>query len=66
MDRNYPRNDWDTAAKAAAMLRQNGINFPALDLLIAAVACREKVPLMSKDGNFVMIRNHTMPALQLM
>ena len=59
-------DDWDTAAKAAAMLRQKGRNFPALDLLIAAVACREKVLLVSKDGHFVMIRDHAMPALQLM
>lgn len=58
--------NWDTAAQVAAILHQKGINFPALDLLIAAVACAGKVPLLSRDGHFLMIRDHALPGLQLM
>ena len=58
--------DWDAAARVAAILRQKGLNFPALDLLIAVVACAGKVPLLSRDGHFTMIRDHALPALSLM
>ncbi len=58
--------DWDTAAEVGAALRRKGMNFPALDLLIAVVACAGRVPLLNRDGHFTMIRDHALPTLQLM
>lgn len=58
--------DWDTASQAAAVLRGKGMNFPALDLLIAAMACAGKFRLLCRDGHFAMIRDHALPALGLL
>ena len=56
----------DAASQVAAVLRRKGMNFPVPDLLIAAVAGAGKFPLISRDGHFAMIRDHALPALQLM
>ena len=44
--------DWDIAAQVAAILRRKGMIFPALELLVAAVACAGKVPLLRPGGAF--------------
>ena len=56
---------WDKAAQSAAALRAKGLNFPALDLLIATVAHSENLPLLAKDAHFEMIRESSMPELKL-
>jgi len=56
---------WDEASQRGAELRAKGLNFPAIDILIATVACSEKIPLLAKDAHFEMIRVNTMPELQI-
>ncbi len=56
---------WDTAAELAGKLRQKGLSFPALDLLIATVAEQEKMPLLNCDAHFSRIRDHVLPKLIL-
>ena len=57
---------WDKASKHGAALRVKGLNFPALDLLIATVAHSENIPLLAKDAHFEMIRINAMPELKLL
>ena len=57
---------WDKAARCGAALRAKGLNFPSLDILIAAVAHSEKVPLLAKDAHFETIRQHVLPELKLL
>lgn len=56
---------WDEASQRGAALRTKGLHFPALDLLIATVACSEKIPLLAKDAHFEMIRVNSLPELKL-
>ncbi len=57
---------WDSAAGIAADLRLKGLSFPALDLLIATVACMEKLPLLARDAHFVAIREQALPKLKIL
>jgi predicted nucleic acid-binding protein len=54
---------WDRAADLAGKLRAKGLNFPALDLLIATVASAEKFPLLARDAHFPAIRDAVLPDL---
>lgn len=56
---------WDLASRLGAELRVKGLNFPALDLLIAAVASAEKIPLLTCDTHFTTIRDQVLPVLLL-
>ncbi len=56
---------WDRAADLAGELRVKGLNFPALDLLIATVASAEKLPLLARDAHFSAIRDAVLPDLIL-
>lgn len=57
---------WDQAAGYASKLRLKGLNFPALDLIIATVANSDKIPLLARDAHFSLIRDHILPDLQLL
>lgn len=56
---------WDHAAGLAATLRVKGLNFPALDLVIASVAFSEGRKLLTTDGHFTRIRDEVLPGLAL-
>lgn len=56
---------WDHAASLAATLRVKGLNFPALDLVIASVAFSEGWKLLTTDGHFTRIRDEVLPGLEL-
>ncbi len=56
---------WDHAAGLAAALRGKGLNFPALDLMIASVAFSEGWKLLTTDGHFTRIRDEVLPGLEL-
>jgi predicted nucleic acid-binding protein len=56
---------WDAAAEHGAALRLKGLNFPAMDLLIATVACAEALPLIARDAHFSSIKNQVLPDLVL-
>jgi len=56
---------WDHAAALAAELRGKGLNFPALDLVIASVAFSEGRKLLTTDGHFPRIRDEVLPGLLL-
>lgn len=56
---------WDHAAGLAAMLRGKGLNFPALDLVIASVAFSGGWKLLTTDGHFTRIRDEVLPGLAL-
>jgi predicted nucleic acid-binding protein len=56
---------WNFAATIGESLRVKGLNFPALDLLIASVANSEKIPLLTTDSHFKKIREHVLPDLVL-
>jgi predicted nucleic acid-binding protein len=57
---------WDAAAEHGAALRLKGLNYPALDLLIATVASAGKIPLLTSDTHFASIRAHVLPELELL
>jgi len=59
-------NHWNKASQCAVTLRAMGMNIPALDLLIASVALSENLPLLAKDAHFEIIREHSMPALNIL
>ena len=54
---------WDHTAGLAASLKAKGLNFPALDLLIASVAHTEKITLLTCDRHFMRIRDEVLPGL---
>ncbi len=56
---------WDFASGLGAALRAKGLNFPALDLLIASVASVAQIPLLSNDRHFAAIRDQVLPDLVL-
>lgn len=56
---------WDAAAGFGAALRLKGMNFPAMDLLIATVACAGKYSLVARDAHFSAIRDQVLPDLEL-
>ena len=55
---------WDQAAGLGAALRGKGLNFPALDLVIASVAFSGGWKLLTTDGHFTRIRD-VLPGLSL-
>lgn len=57
---------WDHAAGLGAALRGKGLNFPALDLVIAAVAFNEGWNLLTTDSHFTRIRDEVLPGLLLL
>lgn len=57
---------WDMAGSLNAMLRTQGVNLPASDLLIATVAHAGKMPLLAKDAHFETIRKHSLPDLKIL
>ena len=57
---------WDLAGLSYAALRVRGFNFPASDLLIATVAHSEKLPLLARDAHFDLIREHSLPELEIL
>jgi predicted nucleic acid-binding protein len=56
---------WDQAALLGARLRKMGMTLPASDLLIAALAHREKIPILARDQHFEMIQSKLLPDLKL-
>lgn len=56
---------WDHAAGLASALRGKGLNFPALDLVIASVAFTESLELLTCDGHFERIRDEVLPGLRI-
>ncbi len=56
---------WDHSAELASALKGKGLNFPALDLVIASVAFTEKLKLLTCDGHFTSIRDEVLPGLTL-
>ncbi len=56
---------WDMAGSMNAMLRAQGVNLPASDLLIATVAHVGNMPLLAKDVHFETIREHSLPELKI-
>ena len=56
---------WDASAELGAALRLKGLNYPALDLLIASVASAGEIPLLTRDTHFFSIRDQVLPGLQL-
>lgn len=56
---------WDAAADLGATLRHKGFQFPALDLLIATIACAGKLSLVARDVHFSSIRDQVLPDLEL-
>ena len=54
---------WDHAASLASALRKKGLNFPAMDLVIASVAFGERLRLLTTDGHFTRIRDEVLPEL---
>lgn len=46
------QNDWLAAGNALQALRQGGITLPLTDALIAAVAKRRDVPVLTVDAHF--------------
>ena len=57
---------WDLAGLSNAALRVRGFNLPASDLLIATVAHSEKLPLLARDAHFDLIREHSLPELEIL
>jgi predicted nucleic acid-binding protein len=57
---------WDAAARFGAELRSRGHSLPASDLLIAAVAHEEGIPLLARDQHFETIRAQVLPRLDLL
>lgn len=57
---NISRQAAEYYALLMTSLRRNGTPLPANDVWIAAVACSEKVPLISRDKQFLKV-----PGLQL-
>lgn len=57
---------WDIAGSLNAMLRAQGVNLPASDLLIATVAHAGKMPLLAKDSHFETIRERSLPDLKIL
>ncbi len=62
---NVTSAHWDQAAGLGAALRGKGLNFPALDLVIASVAFNEGWKLLTTDGHFARIRDEVLPGLLL-
>lgn len=56
---------WDHAAELAAALRKKGLNYPAMDLVIASVAAGEGLRLLTTDGHFTRICDEVLPELQI-
>ena len=48
----FDEQDWELAGKLDASLRSGGITIPHMDLLIAQVSLRHKVPLFALDQHF--------------
>jgi predicted nucleic acid-binding protein len=58
-------SDWDLAAEKGRELRQAGITAPSSDLLIAAVALGQKLPIVCRDQHFAMIQKGAMNRLEV-
>lgn len=56
---------WDHSAGLASVLRGKGLNFPALDLVIASVAFSEGWKLLTTDSHFTRIHDEVLPGLAL-
>jgi predicted nucleic acid-binding protein len=52
----FEESDWTKAAHLERALRRHGTIVPRDDILIAAVACDRKVPLLCCDRHFDLIR----------
>lgn len=52
----FGESDWAQAAQLERMLRRHGAIVPRDDILIAAVACDRKVPVLCCDRHFDLIR----------
>lgn len=46
------RRDWESAGNILRDLRKNGITIPLTDVLIANVAIRNKIPVLTLDRHF--------------
>ena len=46
---------WQSASEISASLRKNGLNIPLSDILIAAIAIRNKSPVFTLDKHFEQI-----------
>jgi len=57
--------DFHNSPGLGAALRLKGLNYPALDVLIAIVASSGKIPLLTRDAHFSSIRDEVLPDLQL-
>lgn len=52
----FTEADWERAADLERVLRRHGVLVPRDDILIAAVACDRKVPVLCCDQHFEFIR----------
>lgn len=56
--KNLPTHelDWEIAGNNLQVLREGGLTLPSTDALIAAVAIRHKVPVLTLDKHFLHLK----------
>jgi predicted nucleic acid-binding protein len=55
---------WDMAGEAAATLRNNGVNVPLPDIILATSAVHHGLTLWTRDAHFILMQT-ILPALKL-
>ena len=53
------RHVWSRSCELGFNLRMKGISIPTTDLIIAAVAIHEDIPIVSRDRHFELIASHS-------
>jgi predicted nucleic acid-binding protein len=56
---------WDLAGTLAAAMNTKGIRIPASDVLIAIVATHGKLPVLTTDAHFTLLKTQFLPDLLL-
>ena len=62
---DFPAAAWELGASLEKGMRQNGITVPRDDILVAAAALHNDVPLYCSDKHFQIIAEHAAPKLRL-
>ncbi len=57
--RRCSAEDWENAIALAWRLRDHGVTVPWLDVLIAAIALQDRIPVYAVDRHFPEIAEHT-------
>jgi predicted nucleic acid-binding protein len=53
------RETWLLAASLYRKLRANGVTLPSVDVTIAAIAIRNRLPLLTRDKHFLTVEQHS-------